>query len=170
MWLPNGWVVEPAMLGSSSAGVLLRHAGVKKRGGDGAVAIVRIHHLGLTVTDADASAYWYSDVLGFHRTGEYTSPDGSRRKVFLGHDRLDVRLGLCQHAGSSGERFDETRPGLDHVSFAVESAAELLDWEQRLQAHGVDYTPAALANTIPGAQILVFRDLDNIQLELIAYR
>jgi glyoxylase I family protein len=134
----------------------------------GPVSIVRIHHLGLTVTDLGASADWYTQVLGFRRTGEYTSPDGSRRKVFLSHDLLDVRLGLCQHARSSGDRFDETRPGLDHLSFAVGSAGELRNWEQRLGVLGVAYTPAVSANTIQGAQILVFRDPDNIQLELIA--
>lgn len=134
------------------------------------MTITRIHHLGLTVSDADASAQWYSTVLGFRRAGDYASPDGSRRKVFLDHDGFDVRLGLCQHAGAIGDRFDETRPGLDHLSFAVDSAAELRDWEQRLDSHGVRYTPVASANTIPGAQVLVFRDPDNIQLELIAER
>src|SRR5438270_13880224 len=82
-----------------------------------AMAITRIHHLGLTVTDADASAVWYAAVLGFERVGEFASPDGARRKVFLRHDGLDVRLGLCQHSAGVGERFDETRPGLDHLAF-----------------------------------------------------
>jgi glyoxylase I family protein len=31
----------------------------------------------------------------------------------------------------------------------------------------VPYTPATPANSIPGAQVVVFRDPDNIQLELI---
>ena len=41
--------------------------------------------------DVEVSAAWYADVLGFHRAGEYASPDGSRRKVFLRHDGLRVR-------------------------------------------------------------------------------
>lgn len=52
-----------------------------------------IHHLGLTVRDADASAAWYVDVLGFHRVGAFESPDGARRKVFLRHEGLQIRLG-----------------------------------------------------------------------------
>ena len=131
-------------------------------------SIVRIHHLGLTVRSAEASAQWYTKVLGFRRTGEYASPDGSRRKVFLDHERLGVRVGLCEHARSSGAAFDETRPGLDHLAFAVGSVDELADWEARLRAANVAYTPASPANTIEGARVLVFRDPDDIQLELIA--
>ena len=132
------------------------------------MTITRLHHLGLTVRDAEASAQWYSRVLGFYRVGDYASPEGTRRKVFLGHDQLGVRLGLCQHAAASGDAFDETRPGLDHLAFAVDSADALHSWEQRLRAHDVPYTPAATANTLEGALVLVFRDPDNIQLELIA--
>jgi glyoxylase I family protein len=132
------------------------------------MTIARIHHLGLTVTDVEASAGWYSTVLGFRLVGEYASPDGARRKVFLQHPQLNVRLGLCQHAAGSAARFDETRPGLDHLAFAVDSVTELLEWEVRLRLHEVRYTPAAPANTLEGARVLVFRDPDNIQLELVA--
>ena len=130
--------------------------------------LVGLHHLGLTVTDIDASAAWYEAVLGFRVDGGYASAGGERRKVFLTHDRLGVRIGLCQHASSSTEPFDETRPGLDHLSFLVESAEELRIWQERLAAARVTSSPIAEANTIPGAGVLVFRDPDNIQLELIA--
>ena len=130
--------------------------------------IGEIHHLGLTVTDAEASAEWYCAVLGFRRSGDYANPDGARRKVFLTHEGFGARLGLCQHAASSGAVFDETRPGLDHLAFAVADVDELRDWEKRLQAHGVTHSTVTAANTIPGARVLVFRDPDNIQLELIA--
>jgi catechol 2,3-dioxygenase-like lactoylglutathione lyase family enzyme len=128
---------------------------------------MRIHHLGLTVSDATASARWYEDVLGFRRVGDYESEDGSRRKVYVTHDGLGVRIGLCQHSASTGERFDETRPGLDHLSFEVESLDELHAWEQRLRDASVVCSPIAEANTL-AASVLVFRDPDNIQLELIA--
>jgi len=132
------------------------------------MTLTRIHHLGLTVTDADASAEWYQALLGFRRDGDYSSSDGSRYKVFLVHDGLGIRLSLCQHAASAQVRFDETRPGLDHLSFAVESLQELREWRQRLVVAGVTCSELAEANTIPGARVLVFRDPDNIQLELIA--
>lgn len=132
------------------------------------MTLARIHHLGLTVTDVEASADWYATVLGFHRVGDHTSPDRTRRKIFLRHDRFDIRLGLCQHTPALAGMFDETRPGLDHLAFAVDDADELTAWELRLRAHDVPYTPATPANTLDGALVLVLRDPDNIQLELIA--
>jgi glyoxylase I family protein len=125
-----------------------------------------IHHLGLTVRDADASAAWYVDVLGFRRVGEFESPDGARRKVFLRHDGLQARLGLTQHRDGSQDMFDETRVGLDHLAFAVADRAELAGWAARLAAAAVVHSSVAPANSIPGAAVLVLRDPDNIQLEL----
>jgi glyoxylase I family protein len=127
-----------------------------------------IHHLSLTVRDVDASAAWYAEVLGFQRVGEFDSPDGMRRKVFLRHHGLQARLGLTQHRGGGQDAFDERRIGLDHLAFAVADHAELDAWEARLAAAAVLHSPIAPANSIPGAAVLVFRDPDNIQLELFA--
>ncbi len=131
-----------------------------------AAAIDESNHLGLTVLDVDVSAAWYTDVLGFHRVGEYTAPDDARRKVFLRHDRLRTRIGLTEHRSGPKDTFDETRAGLDHLAFAVSSRDELDGWAQRFSDAGVTFSPVASANSIPGAAVLVFRDPDNIQLEL----
>jgi glyoxylase I family protein len=127
-----------------------------------------IHHFGLTVRDVEVSAAWYQDVLGFRREGEFRAPDGTRRKVFLRHDGLPARLALTQHRGGSQDAFDETRAGLDHLAFAVADREELHAWAARLAAAGVVHSPVTAANSIPGAVVLVFRDPDNIQLELFA--
>ena len=132
--------------------------------------LTRVHHLGLTVRDAEASARWYATVLGFERTGEYVAPDGSRRKMFVEHPSLGVRIGLCQHSRASGATFDETNPGLDHLAFGVESIADLEAWAAQLREHGVTHSPITDANTMSGIKVLVFRDPDNIQLELVASR
>jgi glyoxylase I family protein len=128
--------------------------------------ITGLHHLGLTVRDVEASAAWYETVLGFRRSGEFEAPDGSRSKVFLRHEGLAVRLGLTQHRPGSRSPFDETHPGLDHLAFAVASRADLDAWAARLAAAAVTCSPVAAANTVAGAAVLVFRDPDNIQLEL----
>jgi catechol 2,3-dioxygenase-like lactoylglutathione lyase family enzyme len=59
--------------------------------------ISSVHYFGLKVRNVDTSATWYEEVLGFQRTGEYTTPGGARRKVFLRDDGLQARLGLTQH-------------------------------------------------------------------------
>jgi glyoxylase I family protein len=127
-----------------------------------------IHHFGLTVRDVDVSAAWYEDVLGFRRVDAFESPDRARRKVFLRHEGLQARLGLTQHGQGGNNPFDETRVGLDHLAFAVADRAELDAWALKLAEAGVVHSPIAAANTIDGAAVLVFRDPDNIQLELFA--
>jgi glyoxylase I family protein len=128
--------------------------------------IAGLHHLGLTVRDLDTSADWYVEVLGFRRAGVFEAADRVRRKAFLRHDGLRARLGLTEHRNGERAPFDETRVGLDHLAFAVSDRAELDAWAKRLSAAGVTHSPVAPANSVPGAAVLVFRDPDNIQLEL----
>ena len=131
-------------------------------------ALVAVHHLGFTVTDVERSARWYEQVLGFVRVGEFEASDGGRRKVFLQHPGLGVRLGLVQHRASTSESFDERRVGLDHMAFIVASEADLAWWVQRFTESGVPFSPPADANTISGARVIVLRDPDNIQLEVVS--
>ncbi len=83
------------------------------------------------------------EVLGFRRVGEFESPDGARRKVFLRHSGLQARLGLTQHRGGDRDAFDETRVGLDHLAFAVGDRAELDAWATRLAAAAVVHSSVA---------------------------
>ena len=78
------------------------------------------------------------------------------------------RYRLTQHRHGSQDAFDETRAGLDHLAFAVADRAELKAWAARLADAAVVHSPATAANSVPGAAVLVFRDPDNIQLELFA--
>lgn len=128
--------------------------------------IVGIHHLGLTVSDVERSARWYEDVLGFARVDSLGDATTERRKVFLRHAGFDIRLGLVEHRSSSKDRFDETETGLDHLAFEVPTRDDLERWASRLQELGVAFSPIAASHSIPGAAVLVFRDPDNIQLEL----
>jgi catechol 2,3-dioxygenase-like lactoylglutathione lyase family enzyme len=128
--------------------------------------IIGIHHFGLMVRDVDMSAVWYEQVLGFQRVSEFEAPDGVRRKVFLRHGGLQVRLGLTQHRAGSQDLFDETIVGLDHLAFRVAGREKLDAWAQRLTDGSVSHSGITSANSIPGAEVLVFRDPDNIQLEL----
>lgn len=133
--------------------------------------IVGVHHLGLTVSDAERSARWYEAVLGFDRVGGFGDAAAPRRKVFLRHPGFDIRLGLVEHHGPFGaapskDRFDETRAGLDHLAFEVPGHEELVEWAGRLRSLGIPFSPIAASHSIPGAAVIVFRDPDNIQLEL----
>lgn len=122
-----------------------------------------IHHLSLTVTDLDASLAWYQRLFGLMKIMDEEHAGG--RAVVLMHPSGQLFLGLHSHEANAGECFAETRTGLDHVSIAVPSRADLERWERRLVELGVTYSP--IYERAYGA-LLVFRDPDNIQLELIA--
>lgn len=130
--------------------------------------IAGIHHVSLTVTDVEVSAAWYERVLGLEGRGGREGQDGDRRRVFLGSDGLTTTVALCEHRGSSPDAFDETRVGLDHLSFSVRDHADLKQWHERLLQAGVTCSPPTPSRGVEGALLIVFRDPDNIQLELFA--
>ena len=75
-------------------------------------------------------------------------------------------LGLHQHPATNGDdRFDEHRPGLDHLSFGVVDRAELKVWQARLEELGIPHGEIVDAHYGSG---LSFRDPDNIALEFFA--
>jgi catechol 2,3-dioxygenase-like lactoylglutathione lyase family enzyme len=121
-----------------------------------------ISHVDLTVTDVEASAQWYVDVLGLKRLVRQDL-DG-RVMVVLVHPETRLVVGLNQHDGRTAERFDERNPGLDHIGFAVESRDDLIELEKHLTELGVDHSPVTDAPSGAGTA-LVFRDPDDIQLE-----
>ncbi len=125
-------------------------------------AFSTISHLDLTVSDAEKSAHWYVDTLGLRRVRR--ADLDTRIMIVLVHPDTHLVIGLNQHLEPTADRFDERRPGLDHVGFAVAERTELDHWEQRLAELGVELSPVTDAPSGSGTA-LVFRDPDNIQLE-----
>jgi len=121
-----------------------------------------VNHITLTVTDVERSRQWYESVLGFRALNVLEI--GDYRMVVLGDPRSGTVIAL-NRAGAEGDPFDETRTGLDHVSFAVRDTDELRSWRAHLEQLGVPHSPMA---EDPFGLVLVFRDPDNIQLELFA--
>lgn len=121
-----------------------------------------ISHLDLSVADVEKSAAWYCDVLGLRRARR--ADLDNRIMIVLVHDASGLIIGLNQHNDTVGNRFDEHRPGLDHVGFGVSDRADLDAWQEKLAEHGVEHSPVTNNPSGSGAA-LVFRDPDNIQLE-----
>ena len=126
-----------------------------------AITFQGIHHLDLSVVDAEASAAWYERVLGLRRLRRAEFP--GRTMIVLFHDDARLVIGLNQHQASDGSAFDERKTGLDHVGFTVGSREDLDAWQARLAEAGVEHSPIADAES---GSALVFRDRDNIQLEM----
>jgi catechol 2,3-dioxygenase-like lactoylglutathione lyase family enzyme len=80
--------------------------------------------------------------------------------------RGNLLLGL-RPVAPEGDRFDEDRVGLDHLSFSVATRAELDQAVRLFDERGI---PHGEIKTLPsfGIHVLPFRDPDNIQIELTA--
>ena len=128
------------------------------------IAAGPIHHLRLTVTDVERSRAFYEEVLGFAHIMDL--PSG----VFLSNGAVGLGLwsGPDPSRSPAGDRFDEARVGLDHLSFSVANRAELERARQLLDERGVSHGEITDLGDAFGLYILAFRDPDNIQLELTA--
>lgn len=130
------------------------------------VGISGFGHVSFTVTDLERSARWYEDVLGLKRVADIDK--GEWRKVIFEDPVSLVVLSLTHHGErSSHDTATEFRTGLDHLSFVVPSHGDLELWLERLDQFDVPHTE--ILETTSG-WVLVFRDPDNIQLELYAAR
>jgi catechol 2,3-dioxygenase-like lactoylglutathione lyase family enzyme len=133
----------------------------------------RLHHLALTVTDLDASVQWYGEVFDVQPVLDVPHPGGVGR-ILAGPGR-ELMIALHRHEANDEGLFRETATGLDHAGFTVSTREDLEAWQEHLESHGVvraetadkPLTQSPIADE-PYASVLVFRDPDNIQLELFA--
>lgn len=134
------------------------------------VNATRFAHVRLTVTDLEASRRFYESVFGFEVAYELPpdADDETQRTLsFLFGGVIyrmpgDQLLGL-RPVGPQGDRFDEDRVGLDHLSFGVDdldAAVAVLD------ELGVAHEPV---KDLGAARIVELRDPDGIALELYAF-
>lgn len=129
--------------------------------------------MALTVSNVEVSVPWYEKVFGISYRMDVPH-DGGTGKL-LSDDQRQLMLVLHDHEANPGEPFSERRNGLDHVGFMVSSRVELEAWQTHLSGLGVNQvdtagepcTQSPICDA-PYAAVLVFRDPDNIQLELFA--
>jgi len=123
------------------------------------VTFAGIDHVAFTVTDLDVSQDFYTRVLDF-----MVMLDVGYGRVCM-HPATGFTLTILKHEGARGGAFTELTTGLDHLGLTVATRDELVEWERRLAAEGVRYTPI---RDMPLGHHLNFRDPDDIALELSA--
>ena len=124
-----------------------------------------VNHLALTVTDLARSERFYTDLLGFQKL-----MDLSATRVLMANSGgviLALTTAPDPTQAPSGDRFNENRAGLDHLSFSVADRAILEDAARLLDQNGVSHGEI---KDLAGLKLYVMalRDPDNIQLELTA--
>ena len=138
-----------------------------------ALAINGVHHVRLTVTDVRRSRAFYTSLLGFEVAAEMPPANDPTYEavnaVLFGGVVLSkgsLLLGL-RPVAPQGDRFDENRVGLDHLSFGLGSRAEIEEAAREMTERGI---PHGEITDLPsfGICVLEFRDPDHIQLELTA--
>ena len=131
-----------------------------------------IHHVALTVTDLASSRAWYRRLLGADPVIDEDVPRlpghhrGFHHTIFV----LSGGVVLALHAHQDGvrtHRFDELRPGLDHVGFSCGDRGELERFRDRLDQLGI--SNGGIADDELG-HALSFRDPDGTALEFWAPR
>ena len=134
-----------------------------------APAVTGIHHFSPTVSDVEASAQWYERVFGMNRVPVVFPHYGAEEEgyaVLLMDARSGLTIGLHHHDANPGEPFTESRTGLDHISFGVADRDALQSWASWLDELGVGHAGGIDTGTPIPYSVIVFRDPDNIQLEL----
>ncbi|GAA0663385.1 VOC family protein [Kitasatospora atroaurantiaca] len=119
-------------------------------------------HIGLNVTDLDRSTAFYQQVLGLEPAGEGTDPE--RRYAFLAREGKLVLTLWQQSTGS----FATAGPGLHHLSFQVESLAEVQAAERTLRELGAEFAYEGVVPHGEGSASggIFFTDPDGIRLEI----
>lgn len=126
------------------------------------MAFPGLQHVAITVSDLEASTAWYTRLFGAEPVLDEDEEGGAFHHTVYALDG-GALFGLHTHHGAeSGDRADERRTGLDHVSFGVGSHAELERWAARLDELGIANDGVKRAHYGSGVS---FRDPDNIALE-----
>ena len=125
----------------------------------------------MTVRDIESSAAWYQRVFRAQRV-PMTFPHYEREDtgygVLLLEPRSGLAIGLHTNTGNNGAQFDEAQTGMDHVGFNVTGREELEAWTAWLDELGIEHSGIRTGNEPLPFATVVFRDPDNIQLELFA--
>jgi len=129
-------------------------------------------HVRLTVTDITRSRAFYESVFGFDVAFEAPAADADEATkeqlafLFGGviYSFAGGLLGL-RPVAPTGDRHDEDRVGLDHVSFAVAARSDLEAAVALLDELGIAHEEI---KNIGAGHVLEFRDPDNVALELFA--
>jgi glyoxylase I family protein len=123
-----------------------------------------VHHLALTVTDVTRSVDFYTRLLGFQAVMEL----GPRVLLANGSMILAITPPPDSSQALPGDRFNENRVGLDHLSLGVDDRSKLEQASRIFTESGIPHGEIKDLGSDLRIYVLALRDPDNIQIELTA--
>jgi len=126
------------------------------------------NHIVLTVTDLERSVEWYkrvfvADIVADEKTNPPTTSGSLRYRALFHLAKMTNIVGLIEHSDGDPSYFDERRAGLDHFALHVPERHDLDEWVRHLDQLGILHSGI---KSVDYADIITFRDPDNIQLEI----
>lgn len=119
-----------------------------------------IIHTCLEVRDADELTEWYVNELGFSRSWEFTSPDGTSRNVYITDDS-GIEL---QISDTKGEQPEELGDAWDHIAIEVKNVDQVFS---QVDHHGVVQKPTTYDAI--DARVAFIRDPEGRIIELVEF-
>jgi len=118
-------------------------------------------HVAITVSDLDASLAFYERLLGTAPVGRIQLEGLDRRLFPVGGGQI---LGVTAYTHGSADVSDPTKPGLDHIGFAVADREGVVAWQTQATEAGID---SDLQDADFGHALMV-KDPDGNQIEFFA--
>jgi len=122
----------------------------------------RLEHANITVSDAEATAAWMSDLFGWHIRWDGPAINGGR-SVHIGTDDQYLALYQPPKTAEPVKSSYDIRGGLNHVALQV---ADIDVTENHVRNLG--FTPENHADYEPGRRFY-FHDEDGIEYEIVQY-
>ena len=132
--------------------------------------VVKVLHVGISVSDMERSLKWYKEVLGFDQLlkDDYVPPLGARICFIRGCGGFEIEL--FQYDAPKAIPSDRLVPNTDLQTIGTKHAAFETDDMPALNAHfvacGVDIAHEV---TMDGEAVMFVRDPDGVLLEFIQH-
>ncbi|MBF8377205.1 VOC family protein [Alicyclobacillus mali] len=123
------------------------------------MAMIKLEHTGVMVSNLDRSIAFYTDVLGMELLGTLDHNTPGIRLAFLSYPGQTAQLELIE--GYADELPDEGQ--VHHLAITVDDIEAEVD---RLRAEGVRFLDEAITTLRNGARYIFFSGPDGERLEL----
>ena len=99
--------------------------------------ITGVAHVELSVSDLDASSAWYGALLGAPEVFRIEDTAAELIACALRDPESGMVIAFTQHLRHEPGPFTPRRAGLDHLAFAVATAAGIQEWADRLDSFAI---------------------------------